>query len=156
MPIPAPRFRPSNLNTQQRAEGLAAVYGVEQMSQFTPEEVERMRKIVMENDQQKPVETIDLNNPKPKPYRFQKFPKMIYSTNAAGTHLTVSSEEELQDAIESGQWTEEAPAEIEQAEPYLSPALQREADLKQAEIDELKRQRQERMAAARAAKAAKV
>ena len=124
------------------------------MSQFTPEEVERMRKIVMEADQQKPVETIDLNNPKPKPYRFQKFPKMIYSLNASGTHL-VRSEEELQDALESGEWTEEAPAAIEPEEPYLSPALQREADAKQAEIDAIKKERQARMAAARAAKAEK-
>jgi len=155
MPIPAPQYRPTNLTTQQRAEGLAAVYGVEQMSQFTPEEVERMRKIVMENDQQKPVETIDLNNPKPKPYRFQKFPKMIYSTQGPG-HLTVVSEEDLQEALESGEWTEEAPSEIEQPEPYLSPALQREAEAKQAEIDAIKKARQERMAAARAAKAAKV
>ena len=124
------------------------------MSQFTPEEVERMRKIVMEADQQKPVETIDLNNPKPKPYRFQKFPKMIYALNASGTHL-VRSEEELQDALESGEWTEEAPSELDQAEPYLSPALQREAEAKQAEIDAIKKERQARMAAARAAKAAK-
>lgn len=153
MPIPAPSIRRSNLNTQQRAEQLAAVYGVE-MSQFTPEEVERMRQIVMGYDQQKPVETIDLNNPKPKPYRFQKFPKMIYATDESGT-LTVRSEEELQEAIKSGNWTEDAPEVIEQAEPELSPALQREAEAKQAEIDAIKKERQARMAAARAAKVAK-
>lgn len=124
------------------------------MSQFTPEEVERMRKIVMEADQQKPVETIDLNNPKPKPYRFQKFPKMVYALDEAGKHLIVASEEELEEALAEG-WTEEAPITAAVEEPYLSPALQREADAKQAEIDALKRQRAERMAAARAAKAAK-
>jgi len=124
------------------------------MSQFTPEEVERMRKIVMEADQQKPVETIDLNNPKPKPYRFQKFPKMVYALDEAGKHLLVKSEEELEDAIAGG-WSEEAPVFEVVDEPYLSPALQREADAKQAEIDAIKKARAERMAAARAAKAAK-
>lgn len=125
------------------------------MSQFTPEEVERMRKIVMEADQQKPVETIDLNNPKPKPYRFQKFPKMIYSLDESGKNMMVRSEEELEEALAEG-WTEDAPVIEQIEEPYLSPALQREADAKQAEIDALKKARQERMAAARAAKAAKV
>ena len=126
------------------------------MSQFTPEEVERMRKIVMESDQQKPVETIDLNNPKPKPYRFQKYPQMVYGVDESGKamHMLVQSDEQLAQAIEDG-WSEEAPVVEVVEEPYLSPALQREADAKQAEIEAIKRVRAERMAAARAAKAAK-
>jgi len=124
------------------------------MSQFTPEEVERMRKIVMEADQQKPVETIDLNNPKPKPYRFQKYPQMVYGVDDSGKtiHMLVQSDEQLAQAIEDG-WSEQAPVMEVIEEPYLSPALQREADAKQAEIDAIKR---ERMAKARAAKAAKI
>lgn len=38
-----------------------------------------MRQIVQMNDaQRKPMQTIDLNNPPKEPYRFQKFPMIVY------------------------------------------------------------------------------
>ncbi|HVH87682.1 MAG TPA: hypothetical protein VM912_13225 [Terriglobales bacterium] len=151
MPIPEPSlYRPSNLTRQQRQEQLASIYGVPM--NLTPEEIERMRQIVQQHDSdRKPIQTVDLNNPPKQPYRFQKFPMMVYdlvnshpahdeerpSRNGFGMDvfhvpakvisLMVQSEEQLQEALAAG-WSEQAPDFSEERVEALSAAYQAEVE----------------------------
>lgn len=146
MPIPEPGlFRRSNLTKQQQEEQLQAIYGVSMPQELSFEEVQRMRQIVAQFDaDRKPMQTIDLNNPPKEPYRFQKFPKMVYDleNSVPGSLVTqvVRSQEELDSAIERG-WSEEAPAFGDGRDEYLSPTLQAEADRVQEEIETERRKR---------------
>lgn len=166
MPIPAPElYRPSNLTKKQREEAIAACYGVtvNAAEQFRPDEIERMRQIIAQVDgnNHKPMQTLDLNNPPRVPYRFQKFPMMVYdlerSTPAheeervnrsgfvewvqVGAHvvtLLVQNEDQLQTALAEG-WSEQAPGFSESPTIELSPALQREAEVTQERVENARR-----------------
>jgi hypothetical protein len=146
MPIPEPGlYRPSNLSKAQQQSQLQAIYGVPVNQELTYEEIQRMRQIVQQFDaERKPMQTIDLNNPPKEPYRFQKFPKMVYDlTRSKPGHLvtaTVRSEDELQAAIQDG-WSEQAPAFGDGIEEHLSPSLQAEAERVQGQIEEARRRR---------------
>lgn len=115
----------SNLTRKQQREAEAAIYGLptEQMDheQFSHEEIERMRAILAQHDRSsgRP-ETIDLNNPKTPPYRYQKFPKVIYH-HGKREHRIVRSEDELEGFLELGWVDEPYPAEPP-AEPELDAA----------------------------------
>jgi hypothetical protein len=131
--------------------------------QLTEVEISRMRQILAQHDSQsKPMTTIDLNNPPKQPYRFQKFPMMIYDLeNSQPAHeiernrpnglgfetvhiaakvvsMVVQNEEQLKNALEAG-WTEQAPAFGEEPEYALSAKLQNEAERVQSQIDSVKR-----------------
>lgn len=164
MPIPEPSlYRPSNLTKKQRAEQLAAVYGVSMPTQqLTEVEIQRMRAILAEHDtQQQPIQTFDLNNPPRTQYRFQKFPTMVYDhensypareeerTAKSGFVETVyiparvvtqlvHTESQLQAALADG-WNEQAPGFSEAPEMVLSAGLQDEANSTQNRINEAKR-----------------
>ncbi len=108
MPInEASGYRRSNLTAQQRKEAEAAIYGLTPISmqdtlELTAAEIERMRAIVSQHDRTNgKMEEIDLNNPKTPPYRYQKFPKMIYS-HAKRENRIVRSEDEMQGFIALG------------------------------------------------------
>lgn len=99
-------------------------------SELSHEEIARMRQIVQMHDAKRgPMQTIDLNNPPKEPYRFQKFPKMVYDLGKSfdGHLITkiVRSESELSAALEAG-YSEQAPAFGQMPEEHLSVALQRE------------------------------
>jgi len=152
VPIPAPEhYNPSNLTKKQQQEQLAACYGVPMPTeQLSETEVANMRRILAQHDgQSKPMVITDLNNPPQKPYRFQKFPMIVYDLEhshagysedqlqrnntllqvhfpAKVVHTTVHSEEELHQAIADG-WSEKAPAFSEEREEYLKPAYANEA-----------------------------
>ncbi len=105
------------------------------------EEVQRMRQIVQQFDaERQPMTTTDLNNPPKEPYRFQKFPMMVYSE---GETLTVRSEEELAAAIDDG-WSQQAPIVLKKREEALSATLQAEAAQTQKRIDELNTRKRRR------------
>lgn len=134
--------------------------------ELTAEEIERMRQLVAAHDgQHKPVTTVDLNNPPRVPYRFQKFPMIVYdlensyaahdvpvtdrlgNPTGATQHVTarivsrvVNSEHELHAALEDG-WSENAPEFREVPEEVLSSKYLGEAERVQAQIDEAKRRR---------------
>jgi hypothetical protein len=158
MPITEPgQYRPSNLTKKQQQEQLAACYGVTMPTQqLTEVEVANMRRILAQHDgQSKPMITTDLNNPPHKPYRFEKFPMIVYDLQnshparseeqlqrnntllevhiaAKVVHATVNSEEELAQAIEAG-WSQEAPSFNELPEDDLKPQYANEA----ARVDEV-------------------
>jgi hypothetical protein len=142
MPIPASRYRPTNLTREQRQDQLAACYGVTEMSQLSHEEIERMRQIVQEHDSvRKPIQTIDLNNPPKEHYRHQEFPKMVYGVHQGKrVHLVVRNAAELRSAIEDG-WTEDVPQIEEAREDHIKPEYQREADQVQEQINVANRRR---------------
>ena len=149
MPIPEPSLsRPSNLTKKQRADELAACYGVDKampstVASLTQEEVERMRQIVLAADaERQPFQTIDLNNPPRQQYRFQKYPQMLYdldtSTPQKIVHYTVQNQEEFDAAIAEG-WSEQPPNYTEQREEYLKPAYAAEASQVQEQIEQVKK-----------------
>jgi hypothetical protein len=139
MPIPEPgRYRPSNLTKQQQREQLAACYGVPMPQELSYEEVERMRQIIAQHDSQRqPMQTIDLNNPPRQPYRFQKFPMMLYGPTV-GARMIVHSEDALESALAEG-WQQEAPVTLGEREEPLSAAYQSEVSQIQRQIEETKR-----------------
>jgi hypothetical protein len=69
---------------EQRAAELSAVYGDPMSTQvlnLSAGEIERMRQIVSQADSQNKngIAPMDLNNPPKEPYRYQKFPMMVYN-----------------------------------------------------------------------------
>ena len=152
MPIPEPSLhRPSLLYTsradgtlkpaskEQRQREMAAVIGVDMSTaapQLTQGEIERMRQIVNQHDSKNKngMQVMDPNNPPKEPYKFQKFPMVLYNHKKceaaqeksvgvkvgnvvteqrvhvpAKYHtLTVNSEGELAQALKRG-WSEKAP-----------------------------------------------
>ena len=99
-------------------------------------EIERMRQIVKDHDAaRQPMKTIDLNNPPKEPYKFQKFPKMVYGDG--NLTMLVHSEEELSEALADG-YSEEAPVMEVQPEA-LSPKYQAEADQIQERLEQSRR-----------------
>lgn len=100
------------------------------------EEIARMKQIIAEHEgMHQPVQTIDLNNPPKAPYRFQKFPMMVYAENST---LIVRSEAELEEALSDG-WLKTPVSFSEKREEYLSAAYQAEAARVQEQIEETKR-----------------
>ena len=140
MPIPAPEpYRRSNLTQQQRDEQLAAIYGVT-VEPLSHEEIERMRRIVQQHDsEKKPMQIYNLNDPPREPYRFQKFPMMLF--DHAHSHpgrivrMVANNEGELEKALENG-WNEKPPAYREERVEPLSAAYQAEANRVDAQIQE--------------------
>lgn len=144
MPIPEPSTYVPTLKKEQIAKELAAAYGVNDMTQgLSFEEIERMRRIIIEHDAaEKPVETFDLNNPPRKPYKFQKFPMLVYSGKQT---TTVRSEDELADALENG-WSQDASSFTDEGNNQLSAKLQNEANAVQDQIEEVQVRRRGRPA----------
>lgn len=144
MPIPEPAiFRPSNLTKEQRQQQLAAVYGVSVTPELTETDIERMRQLLQQHDlKRKPAQIHDLNNPPREPYRFQKFPQMIYRDSAT---RIVRSEAELSDALALG-WTEQPVSFHQEREESLNPQYQAEAARVQEQINEAKRRRKAEVA----------
>lgn len=100
-------------------------------AQLSPEEIERMRQIVQQHDsERKPIQIVDLNNPPKEPYRFQKFPKMVYDlAHSEPGHVVsqiVRSEDDLEAALEQG-WSESAPAYSDEHVEPLSPVYAAQA-----------------------------
>jgi hypothetical protein len=162
MPIPAPeRYRRSNLTKEQQQEQLSALYGVPMAQQFSEVDIANMRRALAEHDSQaKPVTIHDLNNPPREPYKFQKFPMMVYDhansfpateqeepsktgfgmitvhVRANIASRTVQSEEELQAALADG-WSEHAPEFRDEYSEFASGATKynRDAAKVQAKLD---------------------
>ena len=157
MPIPPPeRYAPSTLTKKQQQEQLAVCYGVnmspvDTQIPLSASEIERMRHIIAQHDSETKKATIhDLNNPPKEPYKFQKFPMMVYDlehshpaqdvkqpkVNGMGTEVVhipakvvsqvVRSEEQLRAALAGG-WSEEAPVFTEEREEPLKVAYASEA-----------------------------
>jgi len=100
-------------------------------------EIERMRQIVKDHDvSRQPMKTIDLNNPPKEPYKYQKFPKMVYGDG--NLTMLVHSEEELAQAIDDG-WDEQAPVGGIQQPPTLSPQYEAEANRLQEQLEQSRR-----------------
>ncbi len=155
MPIPEPGlYRPSNLTQKQKQEQLAACYGVPVNEQISASDVEKMRAIVQGYDNQRKKAPIhDLNNPPREPYRFQKFPMMVYNLaqsqpaheetrsaivgssvieervhiRAKVVSMVVHSEEDLKAALANG-WSKNAPNFADEPEGGLSAKYQREVE----------------------------
>ena len=101
------------------------------MSEFSQEDIEKMRRMVQDHDaQHKGPAIVDLNNPPKAPYKFQKFPMMVYNhaqskpardekrvgkngveivhVPAKLARRTVNNEQELELARKTG-WSEKPP-----------------------------------------------
>lgn len=106
--------------------------------ELTHDEIERMRQIVLQHDQatQKGLKEFDLNNPPKEPYRFKKFPMLVYDPDT-GDHQQVENEAELAEALKEG-WVHahERPA-VEAAEPELTGDEAAEAAEIQKKLDKL-------------------
>ena len=126
--------------------------------EFTQEQLDQMRQILATHGAApKPMTTVDLNNPKVAPYRFQKFPMAVYDhlnsyqghdeervgpngriesfhVAAKITSRIVQSEKELQSALADG-WVEEAPEFREVPEQELSGKFATEAARVQQQIE---------------------
>lgn len=107
--------------------------------ELTHDEIERMRQIVLQHDQstQKGMKEFDLNNPPKEPYRFKKFPMLVYDPDT-GDHQQVENEAELKEALAEG-WVNERPP-VEAAEPELSGDDAAEAAAIQKKLDALNKQ----------------
>lgn len=152
MPIPPnPPFKRSNLSKQQKQQELEIIYGVDMAAQLTVNEIEKMRELLAQHDAQNS-EGSDFDPSKVViPYRYQKFPMMIYDhsksypahereqTVTRGSmvvneivHVTanlaskvVRNQAELEEHLEQG-WSENPPSfelEPEVVEPH--PARRR-------------------------------
>jgi hypothetical protein len=130
--------------------------------QLSETEIQTMRRMLAEHDsKQKPVTIHDLNAPPREPYRFQKFPMMVYDlerSNAAFeeeqrmpnggfqmVHVAarvvsrlVQSEHELKQALADG-WSESAPEYREERDEPLNARYAGEAARVDAQIEETKR-----------------
>ena len=118
--------------------------------ELTHDEIERMRQIVLQHDQatQKGMKEFDLNNPPKEPYRFKKFPMLVYDPDD-GSHQQVENEAELKEALAEG-WVlvHERPA-VEAAEPELTGEEAAEAAEIQKKLDKLNKQAGKKKPAAR-------
>lgn len=113
------------------------------MQELSFEEVNRMRQIVQNFDaSRRPMTTTDLNNPPKEPYRFQKFPMMVYQGKQTAI---VQSEDELQDALADG-WSQEAPAATEVEAETLSPKYQMEVQQVQEKLAESRKRKAKEVA----------
>jgi hypothetical protein len=124
--------RRSNLTKEQRREAEAAIYGLptkQMIDQLTPEEIERMRQIVAQHDQQNQggIKEFDLNNPKLPPYRHQEYPKMVYDHEGRRT-FSVRNREHEKEALDAGYRLDAFPPEPEEPEVRLSAAELREIE----------------------------
>lgn len=124
---------------------MAAFYGVNKMpmAELSFEEIQRMRQIVQMHDAQRaPMQTIDLNNPPKEPYRFQKFPTMVYdhehSSSKKIINKAVYSQDELDAAVAEG-WVNTPPSFSEEREESLSASYQMEVAQVQEKLEQTKR-----------------
>lgn len=108
---------------------------------LTHDEIERMRQIVLQHDQstQKGMKEFDLNNPPKEPYRFRKFPMLVYDPDD-GNHQQVENEGELAEAMKEGWVLAEDRPTVEAAEPELSGEDAAEAAAIQQKLDKLNKQ----------------
>jgi hypothetical protein len=119
-------LRRSNLTKEQRREAEAAIYGLstkEMINQLSPEEIERMRAIVAQHDQQNKggIKEFDLNAPPKLPYRHQEYPKVVYDHDGR-RHFFVHNREEEREAIDTGLRLDPYPAEPVEVEPESEAA----------------------------------
>jgi hypothetical protein len=119
-------FHRSNLTKEQKRAAEAAVYGqsVPTMptNALTPEEIERMRTLVAQNDAQTAVKEFDLNNPPQVPYVYQPFPTTVYHRTKG--NKVVPDQEALDAALAEGWKHEPIPSE---PPPELDAATKEEA-----------------------------
>ena len=115
-------FHRSNLTKEQQRAAEAAVYGqsVPTMppNALTPEEIERMRTLVAQNDAQGAVKEFDLNNPVTPPYVYQPFPTTVYHAKLG--NKVVPDQEALDEALAAG-WKHEAPDPKKDLPPEIEP-----------------------------------
>jgi hypothetical protein len=123
------------MTKEQKREAELAIYGglpqQNTMQNLTSEEIERMRAIVAQADEENgspgmPKE-FDLNNPPKVPYVHKEFPKMLYKD---GRNCVVQNRAEMEGKLAQG-WTRKPVAD-------LIPEKEEDFDEEtQAEIDEL-------------------
>lgn len=128
--------------------------------EITPVEAEQLRSILQRYDNDhKPIAIYNLNDPPKVPYRYQKFPKMLYNhEESAPAHeetrtavvgssvleetvhirakvvtLIVANEQQYQDALAEG-WREDAPEFRDEPEDTLSAKYQAEAQTADAAL----------------------
>lgn len=115
------------------------------MPQLTEMDVIKMREMLAQHDaEQDPIRVIDLNNPPRQPYKYQKFPKIVYdlesSTEQKIAYVVVEDEESLQAYLEAG-WSEQPPSFSEIREEDLKPAYQMEANQVEEKLEEARQKR---------------
>src|ERR1051326_3883955 len=104
-------YRRSHLTKEQKREAEAAILGLSlndmTPQQLSPDEIERMRQIVAQHDNQRPqgIREFDLNNPPKQPYTHQEYPKVVYH-HENRTHKKVHSKVEERTALNDG-WENE-------------------------------------------------
>lgn len=143
MPLNEARsFKRSNLTREQKQQAEAAIYGVREstsmsannfdINNLSQDQIEALRKVVMQSDNGGKIAEFDLNNPPKVPYRHQAFPKLVYNHAASEPSrieidtengkrverhiepklvtMKVTDQEHLEKALEAG-WSEEVPSQ---------------------------------------------
>ncbi len=129
----------TNLTKEQKQQAEAAILGLpgpimSTQMQLSAEEIERMRAIVAQHDNQGKVQEFDLNNPPKQPYSYQEYPRVMYHHATGRTRLAQNAAEV--EAAEKAGWTKEPHPVAPQAEPVeLDADSQREV----AAIEETRR-----------------
>jgi hypothetical protein len=111
-------------------------------SQFTEAEIDKMRTVIFEHDKLSSPKTLDLNNPPRQNYRFQEWPTVVCSLDAAGKPIMkkVHNPDQLAAALAAG-WSKEQQAEAEPEEILLDPASQAEVDAVEKHLAELRKKK---------------
>ena len=137
-----PKYR---MTKEQKREAGLAIMGLSaqtimpNQSIITPEDIERMRQLVSEHDQQNMPKEIDLNNPPKEPYTHQEFPKIVYKGKR---HAVVRNAAEFQAHIDSG-WLTKPPVPVAIEEDPDADLLSDFDEETQAEIDAVNKKLQD-------------
>ncbi len=121
MPLNEARgFARSNLTKEQKQQAEAAIFGLPDPvmstpTQLTADEIERMRAIVAQHDNQGKVQEFDLNNPPKQAYAYQEFPRVMYHHASGRTRLAKNAAEVT--AAEEAGWTKDPHPVAPAAEP---------------------------------------
>lgn len=103
---PAAGKRRGGLTKQQKRQAEAALYGLKQETnvpaEYSPQEIEQMRQLVLQNDiSSGKVAEFDLNKPAKETYVHQEFPRIVYHQKS-GAAKKVENAKEMEEALAKG------------------------------------------------------
>lgn len=125
----------------EKRQAEAAIYGHQEhmspnLTNFTRDEIERMRAILAQHDNQQPqvAQEFDLNAPAKEPYVYQPYPKVMYH-HGRRTERLAHTPEDAAAAIETGWSLEPYPADGSAPTVELDAASSAEAAEMQARLN---------------------
>lgn len=139
----------SHLTREQKRQAEAAMLGLStnnhegnmDINDLTPQEIERMREIVLQHDRTSgKAKEFDLNNPPQEPRVYAEFPRMIYH-HGKRIYKVVQNEQQLEEHLADG-WNK-TPYAMDEPAPtvQLSPANAAEAEEVNKKLAELRKKK---------------